>query len=262
MMLRTLVPIATILACGCKVVDAPDDLEDLAVFGFVHFDDGDAFREETADALTLSVDDNLVELREGYRVDSLTGEDLEGAGVEAPEPRELIGVATVIEMATSLDEVLEILCGDDIAENFASTLEYTVHDSTDLDCFLTRTCESYAFDATRMNDLGLMGTSEQDFSMTLRWVDLADGREGVLIRQLSPEEVDMSSSLVRLHQNYIFDFLEPTENGGTRRFEANWVDVEILGIDIPDSLALDLAVSSLQRRGEEIDALTGASGPP
>lgn len=255
-------PTWILVLAGCGVVDAPEEIEDLAVFGFVEFEHGDSFRRSTADALVDAVALVEDELLEGYRVDSLVHQDLIDAGIEdAPEPRALIGIAAIIQMESALDDVIEVLTSPTLPEMFASTLEYDVHEATDRDCFLAHDCESYRFSATRTNDLGLVGTSVQDFEMTLYWVELSDGRTGVVVRQLSPDETEMSSGLLRLYQNYIFDFIEPTASGGTRRFEANWVDVEILGLDLPDSIALDLAVSSLQRRGAEIDAFLAGESP-
>jgi hypothetical protein len=71
-----------LLACR-PAVDAPDDVEEQALFGFVHFDEP-GFVEAVADDLLAFVHDPPAELEEGFVVDSLRADDLAAVGVFDP----------------------------------------------------------------------------------------------------------------------------------------------------------------------------------
>ncbi|MEZ4317607.1 MAG: hypothetical protein R3F61_08880 [Myxococcota bacterium] len=248
-------PVLWLGLSACRVVDAPQALEDLAVFGFVHFDDGDAFTEATVAGLSARIDENAEPLLEGYRVGELSTEDLATAGIDVGEIEAIGGIAVTIPQRSEVDDLIGIITSDTIAADFTTTLEYDVLTSTDRDCFLSHACDSYTFEAFRVNDVGILGTSEQTFTMTVRWVALPDGRVGALARQLVVDPTTLSSGLARIDQNFILDFYEPLPTGGSRRFQANWIAYALLGLDLPDGIALDLAVNALRNRGEEMDTL-------
>ena len=73
------------LASACTVVDAPEEIEDLVVYGFEHFDDDEEYLIAVGEGLFPWVDENFEELTDGYRVEDLSVENLENAGVEDPD---------------------------------------------------------------------------------------------------------------------------------------------------------------------------------
>lgn len=238
---------------ACRVVDAPADLEALMVFGFVHTGDDERFVEETLAGLVPLVEENEEALIEGFRVDSLTVEDLAEVGVETDRDLDVIGVASLVKLDASVRAQTPVLVGDDLDTVFAKTLEYTTVDDSDRACFLDETCDEFLQHGTRVTDAGLLGTATQDFSSVFRWVSGEEEAPALFLQQLSPDPTEMSVDIVAVHQSYSFAALFP-HGKQTWRVEAYWADAEVIGVDVPDSLALDQAVSAMSERAEEMDA--------
>ncbi len=244
------------LLLGCKVVDAPEDLEELMVFGFVNTEERDAFVEETLDGLVPLAELHHDDLVEGFRVDSLTEGDLLAVGVTTDRKLDVVGVASLVVMSSSVDEMMPLLAGGNLDGAFEATIAYTTTDDSDKACFLAHECDEFRNHGSRTTDAGLLGTATQEFDSVFRWVNRADETPALLLRQLSPKKTEMSVDLVIVHQSYSLAAI--FEHGGeTWRLEAYWADAEVVGLDVPDSLALDQAVSAMATRAEELDAFLG-----
>ena len=246
---------------ACKVTDAPEDVEDLVVYAFDHTDDSNRFRTASGDGLVPVIDEQFDAMLEGYAVHSLTADDIRGVGVELPEDEELdiVGAASTVDMVSELDPVADVLCDDNLEDVFSATIEYDVNEEIgDRDCFLSHECDGYDIVGTRVTDLGLLGEGTQDFESAFRWVALSDGRTGLFIRQLSPDDTVLGNDIVKIHSNYSFAFLYPKTDGGLRRMEAQWIDAEVVGADIPETFALDIAVRTMANRANELDVFLGA----
>jgi hypothetical protein len=242
---------------GCAVVDAPEALEDLMVYGFVHTADEDPRPLEVAAAdLPEQVNRYADALREGYSVSSLTRDDLAVVGLTVDREIDVVGVAYLLEQSATVDEIASVLVGGDLSQVFDKTLEYQLHRQDDLDCFLAHACETYTNAGTRVTDAGLFGTATQDFESHVRWVEMEDGSAGLVVRQLSPDATEISSGLAAVHQSYNWALMY-REGATTRRMEAYWADAEVVGLDVPETFALDLAVSSNVERAAELDAYLG-----
>ena len=128
------------------VVDAPETLEELVVFGFVHFDEDEAFIRATADNLSLLAEDHREELREGYYVDLLQTSDLEAAGVEAASVDGIIGALGSSEYRHGVAPVIQVQTDPNKAALYDNIEFHEVSDPEgDRSCFLSRDCRRYAF---------------------------------------------------------------------------------------------------------------------
>jgi hypothetical protein len=237
---------------ACKVVDAPEDLEALMVFGFVHAEDDERFQEETLEGLVPLVEEHREQLIEGFRVNSLTVADLDAVGIETDRDLDVIGVASLVELDATVAAQAPVLTGPDLEDVFTKTLEYNTIDDSDRACFLDEDCVEFLQHGTRVTDAGLLGTATQDFSSVFRWVEAEEDAQSLFLRQLSPDPTEMSVNLVAVHQSYSFAALFP-HGDVTWRIEAYWADAEVIGLDVPDSLALDQAVAAMAERAEELD---------
>ena len=86
--------LASLLFSGCKVVDAPESIEELVVFGFVNFDVDAAHRAAFADGATEQLDRHQKKLTEGVRVDALTANVIADLGLrKKSEAKAVKGVA-------------------------------------------------------------------------------------------------------------------------------------------------------------------------
>lgn len=253
---------ALLLVCGtgCRVVDAPDNLEDLVVFGFVHFTEPDeAYPAEAAEGLVPLAAEYATELAEGYRVDELDQEDIDTIGLDASIEEGVLGVAAKVAMTSSLDDFAWAWSWPRMDEVSEITLAFEVlEEEGDRDCFLSHECESYGYDAWRQNDMGLFGQSEQNLRRDFRWTALLDGTPVLTIREMVPDETVMSSNIVAVHQQYNYAVLFASEDG-IERLDAFWIEAEVIGSDIPDTFALDFAVNSMQKTAESVDAFVDAN---
>jgi len=250
---------SSLLAAGCVVVHAPDTLEELVVFAFVHFDEDEAYLRATGDNLLPLAEGHLEELREGYYVDLLDGEDLDGAGVDSPDVDGIIGALGAADYRHGLDDVLWINTHPDKAEIYDSVVSYQASDEDgDRDCFLERSCRSYSYTVDEVVTAPIVGDATQRYRREFRWVELSDGMEVLFSRALNPDGIELSTEVIEVDQQYSVYCMYPSGDFG-RRLESFWVDARFLGAEIPEAFAVDRAVSEMQdsadRTSDLIDEL-------
>lgn len=252
--------LALVAVAGCKVVDAPDNLEELVVFGFETFGDERAMIA-TLDELVPLVDLNEEELLDGYRVDQLGVEQLDAAGVPDAEVTGIVGAMGLIPYRNPVDPVIEIATSHDKVDLFESITAFEAEDIGDRQCFLDHECESFAQEVFETAQVALLGSSERHYTHTVQWVEHETLGRVAAIRSLSPDPIEFSSNLARVNQQYGLVYILP-DGDAARRVEAFWVDAEIIGLDVPDSFAVDTAVSQMSNQAERIDDIIDNGGTP
>ncbi|MEZ4320572.1 MAG: hypothetical protein R3F61_24030 [Myxococcota bacterium] len=92
-----------------------------------------------------------------------------------------------------------------------------------------------------------------------RWVR-SDTLDAPLLamRDLAPEPADISSGLAAVDQQYSYSLFVP-DGSGALRFDAFWLEARVIGVDVPDTFALDLSVTQMTRTAEQIDAWVAAN---
>jgi hypothetical protein len=253
--MNLLLPILA-LTPGCKkAVEAPQNLEELVVFGFVHFDDEDVEVLEVTQAnLIPEVNAHEDEMADGYLVNSLTAADLEAVGVVDPNVTEIVGALGVVEYRHSLEEVLAPITAENKDEMFDNFLEFEVLEQGDRDCFLSGECERLDQTVREKTQIDMLGEAERVYTNSLRWLDGEDLPRGVMIRQLNPDPVEFEGSLLNMtvFQQYSFVLIYD-EGGHARRVETFWVDFELVGMNPPDNMAVSNAVKQMGTQAEKID---------
>ncbi len=243
--------VLTLVATGC-VTDAPENLEELLVYGFVNFDD-DAAQKATIDGLLPLKEAHEEALTEGFRVDELSQQNLTDAGQGATIESGIVGSAATVQYTSDVDQIAGAWSYEHMEEVIETTVAYDVREETgDRNCFIDRECPTYSISAWRQNTMGIFGTSEQEFERNFRWVETNDGVEALMIRELVPDGAEMTSAIVAVHQQFSYSVLI-AESGGTERLDTFWIDAEVIGADLPDAWALDMAVSSMTRTAEDVD---------
>jgi hypothetical protein len=119
---------------------------------------------------------------------------------------------------------------------------------------LDRTCERYDQTVSQIRTVPMLGESTQMLEQSYRWIEPIDGEPFVVSRVLSPTPIDFSSALVAVDQQYSFVVLQPQE-GATRRVEAFWVDARIIGLQLPEYFAVDMAASEMVDQAALVDAI-------
>jgi hypothetical protein len=244
-----------LFASACTVTDAPDTLQQLAVFGFVHFDGSARQQTDTVEGLIPLTDEHAEQLTEGFRIACLGTGDLEKVGVDGAEGGNIKGSAATIHMTSSLDDVARAWSHPHMDEVLDNTVEFEIEaEDGDRDCFLAHECDAYSYDGHRVLDMSIFGTATQDFHRDFAWVAREDdaGPAVLAVRELAPLGSEMSTDIVAVHQGYSYSMF--LDDDGTRRLDAIWIDAEAIGIDLPDAFALDFAVSSMEKTAQQVDA--------
>ena len=251
--------LALLALLGCKkAIDAPDAIEELVVFGFVHYDD-EGYPAATVEELIPAVNGLMDQLAEGYLVDSLTEEDLAAAGVDDPDVSSILGALGAVDYRHDLDDILRTITRDDKDELYDNIPAYEVLETTDLDCFLDRTCARLEQRVYETTHVPVLGDATRTFTQQYQWVTLEDGTEMVLIRTLNPDPMEFSSALLTVHQQYALVAIWP-HGDAARRSETFWVDAEFIGLEVPDNYAVKTAVSEMADQAEQVDDLLDSEG--
>jgi hypothetical protein len=257
-----LIAASLLLLPACRVVDAPETLEELVVFGFVHFDDDIEYLEAVGETLFPGVAGLDDELSEGYYVDLLTADDLATAGVDDPETEGIIGALGRSHYGHG---VVPVVCGitwpdKDETQAYDNYISYEVEDDGNRDCFLAGECERYDHRATQIIDVPILGESTQVMDRSFRWVLPEDGEPWIASRLLSPTPLEFSTDILAVDQQYSFFALYP-DGDTARRVEAFWVEARALGAEFPEAFAVDMAVNEMQNQADRVDLfLDGGEG--
>ncbi len=240
------------LLSGCTVVDAPETLEELVVYGFEHFDDEERFLEAMGENLFPRVEDHLDELAEGYHVDQLDEGHLAAAGVETPDAVSIIGALGAAHYTHDLEGALCGVLYPDKGEIFDNYLGYDLDDDGNLDCFLAGECDRYETVAAQTVKVPVLGEATQTVRRDFRWIHPRGGIPYVVARSLAPDPIEFSTTLMEVDQQYALVVLVPHDEG-TRRIETFWVEARVLGMDVPEYFAVTSAVTEMQDQADRID---------
>lgn len=246
---------ALLLLAGCNVVDAPEDLEELMVYGFENFSRDDDFLIAMSDNLLPQVDAQYEAIAEGYRIDSLTIEQIEANGLEDVDVNEIFGAMGALSYRHTVAEVVTPMVAPNRAELFPEAIlayEVTAETEGDPECFASAACARYDFTFEETADVGMLGQSTRTVTTSYRWIDPPESQPYVAILSLTPGGVDLTSGIIVVHQQYGLALVYPFE-ATARRVEAFWIDGEVIGMDVPDYFAVEQAVGAMATQGERID---------
>lgn len=246
-----------LLSTGCQATRAPEAWEDLVVYGFVEYEGRETALRDLFDGAVTTADANPEAFAEGYAVTALGTDSLEEAGVVGlpafeGAPPAILGASAATAMRADFDAVIEVVTSDRLEEVYGLTVQYDAENTTDRDCFLAGDCDTFQFDGYRVNT-SFFGETRQSFVRQFRRVEADDGTPVVVQRTLSPTGMEIDSALFRVHQHYDLSLLWPGDSG-TRRIETFWVQAEIIGADVPETVALSQAVRAMHQSAEELDA--------
>lgn len=242
---------------GCVVIDAPETIEELVVFGFEHHADSAAHREAFAEGLLPPIEDEWEGLFEGYRVDNLDADHLAGAGVEDASTESIIGALGAAEYVHGIDDVVWAITYPDKAEVFDNYEAYSVEDDDDRACFLARECDTFRQTIEQTVDVVLVNSATTRLRKDHRWVELPGMEPFVIGRTLAPEPVELGNPIIEVHQQYDI-FLVFPRGGAAARVESVWIDASFLDLELPDTFLIDQSVNGMQNQAERIDALVDA----
>lgn len=258
----TLLPV---LLFGCKPpLQAPENTEDMMVFGFVHFNEPGAV-ELLVDPLTAWAPEHLDELTAGYEITALTEDDVLAAGVAGVNADNILGVMGHAEYSVDPPTVAYGITYPHHEEINESTVSYEVLDSSgDLDCFLRTECDAYSYHATEVEKIPLLGQSTRTYRQEMRWIPPPDGGPPILIqRQIGDTPIEFTvKGILEVDQQYGFTMIYPTDDGA-RRLEAFWIDARVLGnLSLPPGFAVHQAAQAMSSTADAFDVWVAENPPP
>jgi hypothetical protein len=244
--------ISPLAGAACTVVEAPESLEELVVFGFEHFDDGDEYLEAMGENMWPLVEEHWEGIQEGYHVDVLDETHLEAAGVTSQDTVSITGVLGAVEYT---NEVVPVVCGvtwpakDEIYEAY---LEYDWTEISDRDCFLGQQCERFEEYVGQTVKVPILGEATQEVTRQFRWVEPADGDAFVVSRSISPSPMEFTSDLLEVDQQYALVIFVPWPDHALR-VETFWVEARALGSEVPEAITIMQTVNTMASQAEAVD---------
>ncbi len=226
---------------GCKAPpEAPDKLNELSTYLFVHFED------EEPEELALGLDNlytyfqDEVDLTLGYNdraftVDVLTEEFTEGISHPGRDPESQTPVGLVAPtLYTPTDHTAVIVLDDQtpVEPNSPDLYDRVFQEPTDPSCFHDRSCSIEVM--RTMNDIYKSNTFMSipyDMHKDYRWVEMGEAGSGlwaVLARSWCEEEAFGDDGNTEINQSFSIDVFLPDDTDGIR-YMALWSESTIEG---------------------------------
>lgn len=236
--------------------EAPAELDALIGYLFSHaMDEDPAALQVGATNLDAWMDARLDETLEGYAVNVLDEATLDGLDDSDRSAEGLVGAAVGhVSPYNALDLVATVLVTPPTERDPETTIAHESDlDIAERDCFLSRECGSlqYTSQATDNFALGLQVTSTNN--VQYRWFDTADGETALIQRTWLAEQPQVNFDWLEVVAQYYVWVSLPFE-GGTRNMYAMWALTRITGNDVPEDLALSLAIDGMAGGGDRLDA--------
>ncbi|MCB9791260.1 MAG: hypothetical protein H6741_00900 [Alphaproteobacteria bacterium] len=247
-------------ALACKAPEAPDDIEDMIVYGFEHYSEDDPrFLSALGEKLIPWMDQHIDEIGEGYAVHDLTEESLSAAGLDVQVEDGIVGALTGVVFSVPPERLVEAYMHPHQEDIFTSYMEFERSSADDPGCFQDAACDRFTADDFARTDLGVLGIElASTYEASYRWVELEDGSMAVAHRNLGPEPVEFSVDFLAVHQQYSFSLAYARPDGQTYRAWAIWADGEVIGADLPETWQISQGVSAMHKAGGDIETwLTG-----
>ncbi len=228
------VAIALVGATGCpRPPDAPEDLDELCSYLFVHHpDEDDAEMAAGLGNLNAWLDGHWEETLDGFVVEGLTDgvvDELDGRDRSVDE---ILGVAVatrsehpVDAAASALLEVDQTEVEPDWYESFDRTFV------SDLDCFMTRECLRLETVEWMEVNLAMGVKSTNEAYNQYVWIENDDGWS-LVQRSWLVDQPEDNSPLIEVYEQYYLNAFVP-RGGGHYRLQTTWLvnDQSILGED-------------------------------
>lgn len=247
--------LAALSLLACRPPEAPDTFDEMMVFGFVHFDDEDpASLQSLGEKMIPWLDGHLEETLDGYEIAAMSDESLAEAGVDGQDRGDILGVAVGLDYTADILSLADGISHPSQDEIFEIYIDFERTSDMDRGCFLDRSCEFYRTEDSLHSDVGLGIEFWTDYQTNFRNVDLEDGTRLLLHQSITDHPVEFNIDSLVVHQQYGFSLAWDRGDGTTRRAQAIWADMELLGSDLGENFHLNLTISSMQSGAEDMDA--------
>ncbi len=248
---------------GCKSPpDAPETLDDLASYLFLHMGD------EEPDALLAGLDnldlwmeENNETAIDGYKVTNLDQEAVESLGLEY-EPDGLVGAAVGYEISHPVEDVVAVmmLAKSDPDAEPSGELYSRTYLKGDRECFATGDCLSLTY-TSHATDFLPMGLTVESWTQTEHRRVPTEDEDRVLQRSWMTQPAVSNYDWLSIDQQYWVATLTPFGDK-SRRVEAGWVVLRLAEMPVPEDVALRIAINEMRASGEYYENYIEDKGVP
>ena len=237
---------------GCKrLPEAPAKLEDLCAFLFEHYTDEDTgYLEQGLINLDVWLENNFQETQEGYFVDKMRkrgAEELVGREVDCEN---LVGVSSAYDIRHPLDDVMNVVLKHDQADVYSTyeSVERTYDPKPA--CFLAETCEEITYKQDSVSNYAMNLRADVTLEGQFRRVPFGDGT--AIIRRIWMTRSEFNFGWLNLDES--FNLIVTLDKGDyTRRLESIWVVTKMGEAPVPEALAMQLTLDTIQEGGVELE---------
>lgn len=250
--------IALVVITGCpRPPDAPEDLDELCSYLFVHHPDEDA-AEMAAGLANLAtwLDGHWEETTDGFVVQGLTDSVVDGLDGKDRSVDEILGVAIATRSEHPVDAASSALLEVDQKEvepDWYETFDRTF--VTDLDCFMAREClRLETLELMEVNlALGIKSTNEAYNQYA--WTEIEDGWS-LVQRSWLVDQPEDNSPLLEVYEQYYLNAFVPRDDGHYR-LQTTWLvnDQTLLGEDA----TLYMVALGMETHAENLEAYLGST---
>ena len=244
------------VACKGRPEDAPAELDDLCAYLYSHHSDEDPAAEEAGVAnLALWLDAHMDETAEGYTVHNLDQSTLDSLDSQDRDVTKIIGSAVGSSTELAVDDLVGPLITEDQALIYTSNFDsFERTFTTDPECFVDGTCDRVVFENVSVADLSIAGSLETKSQGQDLWVST---EHGMAIVHRSYMHEPAKNTFIQMEQQYNLAVTIPMASGGVARLQAVWADVEFVGMDVPESTALNMLIKGLTKQDEALYVYAG-----
>jgi len=250
-----LLSVVTVLV-GCKrPPDAPNELNTLTGYLFVHGADEDhAELEAGFSNLHTWMKKRLNETSDGYTVDNLSQDEVNTLDACERDISGLIGAAVGTVSDYDVEHFVSTIVDGPTMDIYDNFLQYRREPFVnDGECFASMECTQYYYDAYATKKFPLGIEAKSNSRVQHQWVETDHGTAHVY-RSWLMVPVLATPDWVDVQQQFYLSAMMPWENGQSVRLQAIWAVTEFGDAPVPEAMALQIAIDEMQADAETLEA--------
>ncbi len=256
-----------LVTTGCrKPPEAPAELDELCKYMYSHMsDEEDDYLAAGIINLDAWLATNIETTTEGYIVQNLDQDTVNGLDGEERDVTELVGAAVGYDSAFSVQEVTEALVlvenQDEVYPDTYSLYEREWREPVagkKPSCFKDAECLFAEADNHSIANYPLSLEAETWSRAQYRWVETDIGM-ALTHRTWMTDPAVLSLDWINLDHQFFMTITMPSDDGKTaRRLQATWMVVSLGDSAVPEATALNLVIGSMQGTAEQMETYMAA----
>lgn len=264
--MRALLVVVSLSIMGCRrPPEAPAELDELCKYMYSHMsDEEDDYLAAGVVNLSAWLDANIEQTSEGYVVQNLDQDVVNGLDGEERDVTDLVGAAVGYDSAFDVQTNANAVVLQDQGEIYPDT--YTLYERTWREpeegkkptCFDEAECVYAEADNHSIASYPLSLEAETWSRAQYRWVE-SDIGLAMVHRTWMTDPAVLSLDWINLEHQFFMTITLPLEDGRARRLQATWMVASLGDAAVPEATALNMVVSSMQGTAEDLEAWLNGS---